>query len=72
MIATTDRKKALLKRAGIDEIVLDKRSTSELMSDEIPERKWIRQLHLIHRMGYTGWQDMLRDRLGTDFVYVRM
>jgi hypothetical protein len=57
-----DRKKLLLKRAGIDEIVLDKRSLAEIMNDEIPECKWIRQLYLIHRMGYSSWIELVRDR----------
>lgn len=34
------RREALLQRGGIDPFVVDRRSFSEILKDEIPEARW--------------------------------
>lgn len=60
---TTDaRKLELLKRAGKDPVVIDKRSSAEIMKDEIPYLRWAKEQLVIVRAGYRTWCELLRDR----------
>ena len=63
MVMTTDeRRKELLRRAGKDEIILDTRSTAEILEDEIPYKRWRKELRVIKRAGYENWLALLEDR----------
>jgi hypothetical protein len=34
------------------------------MDDEIPEQRWARELNIIKRAGFAGWQEFLRRKHG--------
>lgn len=53
------RKASLLKRSGIDPLRLQKGSISDFMNDEIPEKRWIRELNLIKRTDFKDLQNFL-------------
>ena len=59
---TTDRRAELLRRAGKDPIVLDRRPLSVIMGDSFPYDKWEKQQRIITRAGYHTWEDLLRAR----------
>jgi hypothetical protein len=62
-VTTTDQRKAeLLRRAGKDPVVLDTRSSGEVLSDEIPYARWAKELNVIKRAGYRNWLALLEDR----------
>jgi len=57
---TTERRAELLRRSGADPLRFDKRPLKAIMKDEIPYARWERERETIRRMGYRGWQHLLK------------
>ena len=59
---TSDRRAALIKRAGVDPVRVDPRPLSEILQDEIPYLRWSKEAQVIVRAGYKSWAQLLQDR----------
>ena len=61
-ILKTTRRQELARRAGKDPIVLDTRSSEEILNDRIPYDRWERERKVINRAGYRTWEELLKAR----------
>lgn len=52
----------LIRRSGKDPVVLDRRSSEEILNDEIPYMRWSKEAAVIVRTGCKTWADLLRER----------
>jgi len=43
-------------------VVLDRRSSAEIMNDEIPYMRWAREQLVIVRSGHRTWAELLKAR----------
>jgi hypothetical protein len=62
LIQSTIRRNELLRRAGKDPIVMDTRSSEEVLDDVLPYERWARELNVINRAGYRTWAELLKAR----------
>ena len=58
----TDRRNLIVRRAGKDPVVLDTRSSEEVLGDEIPYLRWAREAQVLVRTGHASWVELLKAR----------
>lgn len=63
-MTTEQRRAELVRRGGLDPVMLDTRPLHQIMNDEIPYAKFDRQLRLINRAGYPTVIDWLKAKHG--------
>lgn len=58
----TLRTQELLRRSGKDPVVLDKRTSAEILNDEIPYLRWAKEQLVLVRSGHRNWVELLKAR----------